>query len=181
MTREIREMAFSEVDLMINYFLNASDEYLSRLGVDRQKLPSLSDWQEMLRRDFESSYATKETCYVLWVLENELVGHSHIGKIQFGEEAFMHLHLWDSMHRKSGNGSFFIRESINFYFNVFELQNLFCEPHAINPAPNKTLAKIGFEFLKTYDTTPSWLNYHQSVNRWVLTRERFESSFQQPQ
>ena len=42
MTREIREMAFSEVDLMINYFLNASDEYLSRLGVDRQKLPTIS-------------------------------------------------------------------------------------------------------------------------------------------
>lgn len=171
-------MEFDEVDLMINYFLNSDTEHLNRLGVDREKLPDLDEWRELLRKDFESKYEKKETFYVVWVLDDVLVGHSHIAKIMYREEAYMHLHLWDSFYRKQGNGTYFISESITHYFDKFRLRNLFCEPHAINPAPNKTLARVGFEFVKTYETTPGWINYHQSVNRWVLTREVFEDIIQ---
>jgi len=175
-TRKVREMEFAEVDLMINYFLDSDTEHFNRLGVDSKKLPSLNEWRELLRNDFESTYEEKETFYVVWVLDNLIVGHSHIAKILYEEEAYMHLHLWSPIHRKEGNGTYFIIESIKYYFDKFKLRNLYCEPHAINPAPNRTLARVGFEFLKTHETTPGWINYHQPVNRWVLTREIFEST-----
>ena len=47
----------------------------------------------------------------------------------------------------------------------------------IYPPPNKTLAKLGFEFVETFEGIPSWINFQQKVNKWVLTREHFELLF----
>jgi RimJ/RimL family protein N-acetyltransferase len=106
-------------------------------------------------------------------LDNHPVGHSNINKIIYGDNAYMHLHLWNSVNRNRGNGICFIKECITTYFNEFDLHNLYCEPYAFNPAPNKILANIGFELVKQYDTTPGWINFHQTVNRWVLSREKW--------
>jgi hypothetical protein len=51
-----------------------------------------------------------------------------------------------------------------------KLKRLFCEPYAFNVAPNRTLQKTGFKYLKTYMTVPGPLNYHQAVTRWVVER-----------
>jgi hypothetical protein len=51
---------------------------------------------------------------------------------------------------------------------------LYCEPYALNPAPNKTLEKLGFKFLKTYTTIPGWINFEQEVNLWELKNNIFK-------
>ena len=70
-----------------------------------------------------------------------------------------------------GMGVEFVRLSINYFFNNYKLQKLYCEPYAFNPAPNKTLAKAGFRFVKNYRTTPGWLNFEQEVCLWEMSRE----------
>ena len=57
-------------------------------------------------------------------------------------------------------------------FERLKLKRLFCEPHAFNVAPNRTLQKAGFKYLKTHMTVPGPLNFHQAVNRWVIERDR---------
>jgi hypothetical protein len=51
---------------------------------------------------------------------------------------------------------------------LLELKCLFCEPNAFNVAPNRTLQRAGFKYVKTHETVPGPLNYHQRVTRWVL-------------
>jgi hypothetical protein len=51
---------------------------------------------------------------------------------------------------------------------LLELKCLFCEPNAFNVAPNRTLQRAGFKCVKTHETVPGPLNYHQRVTRWVL-------------
>ena len=51
---------------------------------------------------------------------------------------------------------------------MLKLKSLFCEPHAFNIGPNRTLQKAGFKYLKTHMTVPGPYNFHQAVNRWVL-------------
>jgi RimJ/RimL family protein N-acetyltransferase len=63
--------------------------------------------------------------------------------------------------------------TLPYFFQNFELKNLYCEPYALNPAPNKTLKKIGFQFVKQYVTIPGSLNFEQEVNRWELKFEDF--------
>ncbi len=170
MERHVRAMKLSEVHFMINYFLNADHSFLARLGVDPAKLPQFEQWFELLKQDFDRPMSDRHFFYLIWKLDGVPVGHSHINDIVYAREAFMHLHIWDSAKRQSGSGTFFIRESIKVFFELFKLSQLFCQPCALNPAPNRTLQKVGFELLKTYKTTPSWINFHQSVNLWVLNK-----------
>lgn len=46
----VREMRLDEVDLRIDYFHDASDEYLRTLGVDRALLPAREAGEPSTRR-----------------------------------------------------------------------------------------------------------------------------------
>ena len=173
MKRSIRELGFNDVDLIINYFLQADHGFLRGMGVEPEKLPHADVWRKLLLEDLNRSISHKNSYYLIWELDDSTVGHSNINKIVLGNEACMHLHLWEPGKRRSGFGAYFITECISSYFGNFDLQNLFCEPYAMNSAPNRTLAKVGFELVKKYDTTPGWINFHQTVNRWVLNKERW--------
>lgn len=168
-------MKLVEADLMINYFLKADPQFLNALGVDLTKLPTFEQWHLLLKTDFDRPLEERHFFYIIWQLDDKPVGHSNIGDITYGQEAYMHLHLWAAGQRRLGNGSYFVRESIKMYFRIFNLNRLYCQPYALNPAPNKTLAKVGFEFLETYEIVPGWINFHQPVNKWLLSRERFEA------
>lgn len=89
----------------------------------------------------------------------------------------MHLHLWQSQTRQKGIGLELLKLTLPYYFSTFKLENLFCEPAASNVAPNKTLEKLGFDFIQSYDTIPGWINTYQTVNRWVLTKEKINLLF----
>ena len=87
----------------------------------------------------------------------------------------MHLHIWENGARKKGMGTALVKLGLPFFFKNLKLKKIYCEPYALNPAPNKVLEKAGFEFLKTYITTPGFLNFEQAVNLWQFTYERFIS------
>lgn len=173
MNRTIREFSPADIDLMLHYFLAADADFLKGMGVDPSKLPQADNWKRMLLEDLGRPIQDKKFYYVLWELNHYPVGHSNINKIIFGQEAYMHLHLWEPQTRQSNHGTYFINKSIAKYFQLFDLKNLFCEPYATNPGPNKTLAKVGFELIKTYQTIPGWINFEQTVNRWVLIRKKW--------
>ena len=86
----------------------------------------------------------------------------------------MHLHLWNNDKRKSGLGLDFLRLTISYYFRNFGLEKLICEPYSKNIAPNRVLRKLGFEFVRTYDTKPGWINFYQTVNRYELKKEQLK-------
>ncbi|MEM7539845.1 MAG: GNAT family protein [Chloroflexota bacterium] len=175
MKRSVRDMELQDAPLMIKYFLEADADFLIKMGVDAAKLPAYNQWCQLVADDFARPIEEKQSYYVIWELDDEPVGHSNINKLVYGQEAFMHLHVWNPDGRQRGHGAYFVSESVNRYFEHYHLQNLFCEPSAFNPAPNRTLPKVGFELKKTYDTTPGWINFEQTVNRWLLTRERWEA------
>ena len=172
--RLVRECEIGEIDLVINYFLEADDAFLRGMGVEPSKMPTAVQWRQLVVDDRERPLQERQHYYLLWELDGLPVGHSNINAISYGQEAKMHLHLWQPQTRRSGNGTFFVRESIARYFEKFKLQRIICEPYALNPAPNRTLAKGGFEFIKRYETIPGWIAFEQEVNRWEMSRERWQ-------
>jgi ribosomal-protein-alanine N-acetyltransferase len=135
--------------------------------VDPSKLPGKEKWLNLLADEQRQPLQNKKFYYVIWLLNNTPVGHSNINKIIFGEEAYMHLHIWNSDKRQKGIGLEFIKMSLPYYFDKLKLKRLYCEPSALNPAPNKILQKIGFDFEKKYEIIPGWINFYQTVNRCV--------------
>lgn len=169
--REIRE---KDIEPIIEYWLDSSSSFMRSMGVDISKIPGEEQWREMLSEQIDQSYKEKKSYCIIWEVDDRAVGHSNINKIIFGEEAYMHLHIWYEDIRKKGFGVSFVKLTIPWFFEKYQLKNLYCEPYALNPAPNKTLEKIGFEFVKEYATTPGWLNFEQPVKLWMMSYNNFK-------
>ena len=168
---EIRPFSSPEdYELMVDYFHKGDDLFLRGMGGDRAKLPERGAWLDALLIDHEQPDNARDRFYLLWILCGSRVGHSSINKIVPGSEAYIHLHMWDPQLRRGGLGTEFVRKSATFYFERFDLKKLVCEPSAANPAPNRVLEKLGFEFVRRYKTIPTEIAYEQEVNRYELKR-----------
>jgi len=164
----------SDYEGMIDYFLNASDSFLKGMGVDPGKLPDREAWLESVLLDHERDMGEKERFYLAWIYEGIVVGHSSINQIKVGEEAFIHLHLWDKALRKTGLGTKFFAASVAEFLRVFRLKRLYSEPFSGNPAPSRVLENSNFRFIKKYRTTPGPINFEQNVNKYVLESTSLE-------
>ena len=173
-TLSVRELRSDDIEPLINYWLGADPTFLQGMGVDLAKLPVREEWHRMLTEQLATPLKEKKSYALIWEVDGKAVGHSNINKIVFGQEAYMHLHLWNPEVRKKGYGIQFIRMSLPYFFKNYELQTLYCEPYALNPAPNRTLARAGFSPVKEYVTTPGWINFEQPVRLWAMSREEYE-------
>ncbi len=169
----VREIEEKDIVALCDYWFESDPEYMHSLGVDISLLPERKILADLILGQI--SKTPKETAgYVLiWEYNNQAIGHSNINSIFYGEFAFMHLHLWNPEKRKKGMGTALVKKSLPFYFENFKLKKLYCTPYALNPAPNKTLAKVGFKYLRQYLTTPGSINFEQEVKEWCMTREQF--------
>jgi RimJ/RimL family protein N-acetyltransferase len=170
----VREIQKSDIELITQYWLNADAAFLHGMGVDIAKMPTKNKWEIMLSEQLGLPFEEKQSYCIIWQVDSKPVGHSNINKIIFGEEAYMHLHLWDTDIRQKGIGIALVKMTLLYFFENFKLKKLYCEPYALNPGPNKTLEKIGFEFVKKYTTIPGWLNFEQEVNLWELSYDQFK-------
>ena len=145
------------------------------MGVDLAKMPAREQWAAMLGEQLKQNYDEKKSYCIIWSFDGRPIGHSNVNKIIFGEEAYMHLHIWESEIRKKGLGNAYIKMTIPYFFKNLQLKKLYCEPYALNEAPNRSLARAGFSFVKEYVTTQGWLNFEQPVKLWEMSVEKFRS------
>lgn len=169
----VREIQHKDIDLICNYWLDSGEEYLSGMGVDKKKMPSRDTFATMLKEQLKLPLQSKNAYCMIWENDGKAVGHSNTNPTKYGEQATMHLHLWNSENRKKGMGLQFLRMTLKSYFDNLKLKKLYCEPYALNPAPNKTLEKAGFTFIREYTTIPGFINFEQPVKRWEMSREAF--------
>jgi ribosomal-protein-alanine N-acetyltransferase len=169
----VREIQLGDIPLIADYWSTSDPDFLEGMGVDLAKLPSSEAFTQMLTHQIQLPITEKQSYALIWEIDGKPSGHSNVNQIRFGVEAFMHLHLWQGASRQRGLGEQLVRLSLPFYFERLQLLRLFCEPYALNPAPNKTLPKLGFELVKRYTTIPGSINTEQEVNRWVLKRGRY--------
>jgi len=169
--RNIRELQNDDAHLVVDYFHKGPREFLWNMGVDPDRLPPKDEWIERIVKDLEKPLTDRSFYYLLWELDSKPIGHSNINNIKFGDQASMHLHVWNDEVRRSGHGTYFVKASVQQFFKVFELKKLFCAPNAKNEAPNKTLKKIGFTYLEDYEDTPGFINYKQTLSKWVIRQE----------
>lgn len=171
----VREITEEDIILISEYWQRASPEYLNGMGADINLLPDAAYFQDALQTQIQSDYPDKQSYCIIWLVDDKPVGHCNVNKIVFGQEAYMHLHLWHPEKRQQGLGVELVKMSLPFFFKNLQLKTLYCEPYALNPAPNNVLQKVGFEFLKEYITIPGALNFEQPVKRWALDIHRYQT------
>lgn len=174
-TLSVKELTTDDVPRVASYWVDSEPAFMQSMGVDLSKIPSRNDLVEMLSAQLTQTYHEKKAYAIIWLVNGEPVGHCNVNKITFGEEASMHLHLWKQDTRQKGMGTALVKLTLPYFFKNLQLKKIWCEPYALNPAPNKTLGKVGFEFVKEYVTVPGSLNFEQPVKQWLLTRDKFET------
>jgi ribosomal-protein-alanine N-acetyltransferase len=175
MNLSVREIQQKDIELVVDYWMNASDDLLLGMGVDLNKMLSQQDLTQMLEEQLQLPIENKRAYCVIWENDGVPVGHSNTNPTKYREEATMHLHLWNGATRKKGTGTELVKLTLPLYFENLKIKKLIVEPYALNPAPNRTLEKVGFTFIKEYITTPGFINFEQPVKRWEMTREQFLS------
>jgi len=173
-TLAVREIQEQDIPFITQYWINSSPDFMQGMGVDMNKMPIKEQWHQMLSEQLSQAYTEKKSYCLIWQINGKAVGHSNVNKIEFGKVAYMNLHLWNTTVRNKGMGTDFVKMSLSYFFKNLQLKRIFCEPYALNPAPNKTLEKIGFTFIKKHTTIPGYLNFEQEVNLWELSLEQFQ-------
>ena len=113
----VREMALSEVGLIVDYFHHATAEHLEMMGVDPSRLPPHAQWLERYVREYEQPIELRKTYLVAWLLDDRPIGFSTSDKIAFGEQANMHLHIIDVERRGQGLGTQCVKRTADIYFD----------------------------------------------------------------
>jgi RimJ/RimL family protein N-acetyltransferase len=164
----VREMRVDDIDLIADYWLLSEPAFLEGMGVDISKLPDRKGLSDYLNEQLRLPYHSKNSYALIWLYDGNPIGHCNLTDIIHGQEASMHLHMWNSDLRQKGIGTELLRSSLPWFFRNTNVKRLICEPYALNPAPIRTLPKVGFRFEKEYRTTPGSLSAEQLVQRWIL-------------
>lgn len=171
----IRDLTENDIELIADYWLKSDDDFMVSIGVDLKKLPNREGLTTMLKQQIQLPDNKKSSLALILEVDKKAIGHCNVNNITFNKEATMHLHIWDAHIRKKGLGAKMVLASLPIFFDRLQLETIWCEPYAKNPAPNKTLEKVGFEFIKNYVTIPGSLNFEQEVNQYKLTKEKFSN------
>ena len=174
MNLQVRDLLPEDVPLLADYWSGLTEAQLQAMGADPAKMPPRETFVQMLSGQLALPVKERAAHPLLWLIDGKPSGHCNVNQIQAGKHAHMHLHLWESGNRQRGAGSELVRQSVPHFFRDLDLETLYCEPYAQNPAPNKTLRKVGFTFVKTYVTVPGSINFEQEVNLWELNRSDWE-------
>jgi RimJ/RimL family protein N-acetyltransferase len=176
-TLNVREFATTDIPVWTDYWCKASDEFLLGMGVDLNKKPHKTELVAMMEGQLQLELDARKSYALIWEVDGRPVGHCNVGDIEFGVKANMHLHLWENALRRRGWGTILVRRSLPYFFNRLKLKVLYCEPYALNPAPNRVIPELGFTFVKRYTTIPGPLCFEQEVNQYSMTRTQFEKQF----
>ena len=170
----VRELQKEDIELIAEYWSNADTCHVQSMGCDETKIPKKEEFKTSLNTQLNLPVKEKESYAIIWLLNEKPIGHCNVNTITYGKEAYMHLHIWNSNFRKKGIGVELVKKSLPYFFKNLKLSVIYCEPFTENKAPNKTVEKVGFEFVKEYETVPGAICLNQSVNRWKLTRQKAE-------
>lgn len=165
----VREIRSEDIPYIVNYWTKSEEDYLISLGVELDKVPKAEDLEQMLTKQLQLVNREKQNYALIVLADKTPIGHVNINEITFGHSAKMHLHIWTNKWRKGGVGTKMLHLSIPIFFDQFNLKKIICEPYAENKAPNSTLKKVGFQFVKKYTTTPGSITFRQEVNQWELS------------
>jgi RimJ/RimL family protein N-acetyltransferase len=175
MNKELNVREINETDIapIVAYWTEAPEAYLKGMGIDTSDLSRFDGMPAGMTAELEAAYPEKKTLHLVAELDGEAIGHTYVNDVRFGEVASIHLHLWRNAEKGQGLGSRMVALALPVFFEKLELKKIICEAAAKNPAPNRTMARLGFTFMKTYVTVPAGWNFELEVSRWEMSREQF--------
>lgn len=164
----VRELCKEDIPNILNYWFNKKDTELSLIGIDKVKMGTRESWLEMLENILNTPIENAHSWYLIWQVDDKAIGYSTLRNISQNNLADIHLHIWESGVRRKGYGAKLFAMSVVEFYKLFNFKLMLCEPHAQNPAPNKTLSKIGFKKWRSMVGAPLSLCVVCEINSYII-------------
>jgi len=166
----IREMEQRDVAHILNYWASASPQHLDAMGVDPRKMIAPEELKQRLSDSLSVPAREKKTCIVIWEVNDTPIGFNSLAEIDFGNEAKIHLHIWEEKYRAKGFGTKFMKKALAYYMAKFKLKRIVCETKSTNPGPNKLFSDLGIKPSRIYRSVASPVMYETEVARYEINQ-----------
>ena len=121
---KVREIQITDIEPLLDYWFTADEDFLLSMGVDVNLMPERDQFKQMLLNQIDSDYTNKKAYCLIWEYNGRPVGHCNVNPLEFGNEAYMHLHMWQRADRQKGLGNQFVKLSTPFFFDKLKLKKL---------------------------------------------------------
>ncbi len=166
---------FTEADIIAQdkYLGQASDEYLINMGVEPSAVRNMSSSSRV--HPLLATPVKDRQIHIFSVdVDDRLVGISVLKKIQFGESAEVHVHIFNLENRHQGYATQIFWKMLKKMFVTFDFKILICEPCVSNLAPNAFLQKMGLKIISKVITPAGGILREHEANRYEITKEFYE-------
>lgn len=169
----VRELRTDDIPLIADYWEHSDLQYLISIGVDPEKITPRKTFISTLSRQLSLPKEERNAYCIIWLLDEIPIGHCNTNPTKYGNDAYMHLHIWKPELRNKGLGLAFLKKTIPLLFENLQLNVLYSQPNAANKAANRTLEKLGFDFVDELETLPESITSRQMVKKWELDKDYF--------
>ena len=144
-------MRSSDIEDILTYWREASDEDLTRLGE-----PSRPDEEEN-RKFFKWFCETDHTLeeagedILIWEANGKSIAYCTLKQFKIPAYGQVHLHMWAKDLRGKGYGAVLFCLSVLHFRDKYQIRDLYCCPKTDNPMPNRMLTRIGFPTTESND------------------------------
>lgn len=173
----VRELESRDVPCIVRYWAEATPQDLARMGVDPTLLPTPEQMTAGIHAALALPLEQRKAFSVVWERDGRAIGVVTLKRIQPGEEADIHLHVWEPTERRKGHGRLLFAMAALQCLQRYRLKRIACEPSSANPQPNGMLRALGIPCVRTYRTRSSELTFEAEVNRYEMDEALLRESF----
>ena len=171
MNFQVRPFQLEDIPYLLDYWYNNSEDNLTRMGVDKSLLGPRIKREQDLIDSFHTPNNLKDNFHIIWLINNEPVGHNSFDHILINEISHMHLHMWSQKWRGKGYGAILFCQAVMMFYSLFHPKIILSEPCSENAMPNKMFEKIGFKKWKSYLAKSSEISILSELTNFIIDQE----------
>ncbi|MEO0336450.1 MAG: GNAT family protein [Pseudomonadota bacterium] len=143
----VRDLDFSDIPFVLDYWYESDPNFLTGMGVDLTKLGGKEEFHASLSKRIESSQSLPEpNMSALMICEDERpVGFHTISPLTVGESGVFHAHVFDSSMRGRGIGLRSYPLACQVFMNRFSLEKILFKTPLQNKAAIRVKEKLGLK------------------------------------
>ena len=137
----LRDITSADIPTIVNYWILAPDEYLTSMGVDRQRIGTLEDIYRRFANAIRTDDVRQSNIALGITLDERLVGYSLLNRYS-DDVNYSHWHIIVPNLRAKGLSSALYPHRIRAYFEVAPISQLIHQTRTTNVGVNRMLDKF---------------------------------------
>ena len=171
----LRDLEPGDIEALVAYWVDADDEYLDFLGVDREKLGTADDIRQRFASLVRTGDPDQERVAFVSTLDGVVTSYTNLHFVS-PDENYMHAHIIRPGARGKGLASSSFANLMGIVFREFPQVDqllLVTQPH--NEGINRVLTKVGLNFERRWYDEPDGLPRPGWFNVFTFTRQMVEA------